>query len=236
VAVRIYQDVPLFVGCSFSLSKLARDHLVKVLRFKADDCFIVFNGDGQCFEASLVMESGRYSGQVHKVFPGSPELSFGCHLGQCVIKGERMDFAIKKAVELGVASVTPLISERALRLSAERLEKKMSHWRKVIISACEQCGRNCLPDLHSPQLVSDWLVCRKESLKVFLDPVGDVKLRHLGVAQDVAVAVGPEGGWSDMELQVARRFEWTSVQLGPAVLRSETVGLAVLAGLQALWG
>jgi 16S rRNA (uracil1498-N3)-methyltransferase len=159
------------------------------------------------------------------------------HLGLGISRGERMDLGIQKAVELGVSAITPLFTERCVvRLSADKAEQRLRHWKMVARSACEQSGRNRLPEIHHPESLADWLE-RQQGLRFILHPHGGVGLRELPAPTGpVCVLSGPEGGVSDRERHDALRAGFTPLRLGPRILRTETAALAALAAIQTLWG
>lgn len=158
-------------------------------------------------------------------------------LAQGISKGDRMDFTIQKAVELGINRIVPLNTERSVvNLKGERQEKKMAHWRGVIVSACEQCGRNTLPELLPMQDLSDWLANSSQGTKLLLDHRSEASLTSLAVSTDVTLLIGPEGGLSEQERQSAYRVGYQGLRLGPRVLRTETAALTALAALQSHWG
>jgi 16S rRNA (uracil1498-N3)-methyltransferase len=148
-----------------------------------------------------------------------------------------MDYAVQKAVELGVARIAPLITERCVvRLDPERWAQRAAHWRKVLVSACEQCGRNRPPQLDEPVKLGAWLGAQS-GLRLFCDPRASTGLRELAPpAGGVCLLAGPEGGFSPEERELARAAGFTPVRLGPRVLRAEAAALAALAALQTLWG
>jgi 16S rRNA (uracil1498-N3)-methyltransferase len=158
------------------------------------------------------------------------------HIGQGLSRGERMDWAIQKATELGVAEITPIVSSRCeVRLKDERTDKRMSHWRQVAISACEQCGRSVLPLIHPPLVLEDWLKQSSAELKLVLHPVAEPLTSHRK-PQSLAFLIGPEGGLSDNEVALAQSAGFQPARLGPRVLRTETAPIVALAVAQHLWG
>ncbi len=158
-------------------------------------------------------------------------------LVQGVSRGERMDWTIQKAVELGVVAIVPVFTERGgVKLDGDRLARRLEHWRGVIVAACEQCGRNRLPSIAPPRRFAEWLPTLTGPACV-LDPAADAGLGELGrPSPTLSLIAGPEGGLTDAELAAARAAGGTAVRLGPRVLRTETAGIAALAALQALYG
>lgn len=213
-------------------------HLVRVLRSEAGTRFDLFNGEGGFFEAELLEPSKKTARARLLNFQAADRTSpLHTHLGQVMSKGDRMDYAIQKATELGVTEITPLTSERCeLRLRGEeRADKKLEHWRRVAISACEQCGRNRLPIIHEPLALAEWQQRVTATLKLVLAPVHSGSLPD-EISESVALLVGPEGGLSDNEITTARQHGFQPWQLGPRILRTETAPVAALAILQARYG
>ena len=159
-------------------------------------------------------------------------------LGQGISRGERMDFVLQKSVELGVESITPLWTKRSqVQLSGRRLEKRLSHWRGVIRSACEQSGRVYLPKLHSAAKLPNWYsVKRTQSLQLVLDTAASLHLSDLTPAREIRILIGPEGGLEGDEVSLAEESGFKRIRLGPRILRTETAALATVAAIQALWG
>ncbi len=236
---RIHLPVTLAVGKTVELDENARRHVVQVLRLRAGDRIVLFNGRGGECPATIV-QAGKRSVQVRidDCADSDRESPLTVHLGLGISKGERMDFALQKATELGVSRITPLFTERVVvRLDDQRLGKRHAHWRGVIVAACEQSGRNRLPVLHDAVSLADWLAARDEERRLFLDPLAARSLGDLSApGASVALAVGPEGGFSDSERDQIRKGDFHGVQLGPRILRTETAALAALAAVQVLWG
>ena len=168
----------------------------------------------------------------------SRESSLITHLGLGISKGERMDFALQKAVELGVSEITPLFTEHCvIQLTGSRVVKKQAHWQAVMISACEQSGRNTIPVLNATATFTDWLSTVPAATRLILDPQADTGLSTVTLPQpEVALTVGPEGGFSEAEIEQARRAGFVGVSLGPRVLRTESAAVTSLAAVQCLWG
>jgi 16S rRNA (uracil1498-N3)-methyltransferase len=161
-------------------------------------------------------------------------------LAQAIARGERMDWVLQKATELGVARIVPIVTERTeVKLDAERAERRMAHWRGVIASACEQCGRNHLPALEAPQDMDRWLASLGDApaLRLALLPEGDASLRQFPQLDNGAIlAVGPEGGFTANDVALLTQAGFHGLRLGPRILRTETAGVAALAALQAMFG
>jgi 16S rRNA (uracil1498-N3)-methyltransferase len=237
---RLYLSVPLATGTTLRLDDNAFNHAVRVLRLKPGASLTLFNGAGGAFAATLLEVGKREAwAQIKEALPGEVESPLQVTLAQGVARGEKMDYTLQKAVELGVAAIQPLFTERGgVDLTGERRARKVEHWRSIVIGACEQCGRNRLPALHEPRLLTDWLAQPVEAgLRLLLDPLAKHGLRGLEPPTGpVLLLIGPEGGLSPAEINQAQATGFTSIRLGPRVLRTETAGVAALAASQALWG
>lgn len=233
-------DARLESGLRLPLPEAAFRHLVQVLRMGPGERLQVFDGRGNEFEAQLDSISKREA-WVLLADAVVPVMESALHLtlAQSVSRGERMDYTLQKAVELGVAAIQPLLTARSVvRLDAERSDRKLDHWQGVIVSACEQCGRATLPALHATVRYPDWLAQSGVSgaLCLTLDPEAELSLRDLQPATRIVLLVGPEGGLSGDELAQAREAGFKGIRLGPRILRTETAGVAALAAIQTLWG
>ena len=233
---RFFIDAPLSIG-DHELPEAQAHYISRVLRMAEGDAVQLFDGSGQEFLGAL-LEVGkkRVSVRLDQSFAGQADSTLRIHLGQGLSRGERMDWAIQKATELGVTEITPLISERCeVRLKDERADKRLQHWRQIAISACEQCGRSSVPVIHPPLLLSEWLSATEAALKLVLHPVAEPLTSHEAPGT-LAFLIGPEGGLSDAEVQQAQSQGYHSARLGPRVLRTETAPVVALAVAQQLWG
>ena len=233
---RFFIDASLSLG-EHELPEAQAHYISRVLRMAEGDAVQLFDGSGQEFLGNL-LEVGkkRVSVSLDQAFDGQPRSSLPIHLGQGLSRGERMDWAIQKATELGVDEISPIISERCeVRLKDERADKRLLHWRQIAVSACEQCGRSTVPVIHPPQLLADWLAGTEASLKLVLHPVAEPLTNHPAPAT-LAFLIGPEGGLSDAEVEQAQRSGFHAARLGPRVLRTETAPVVALAVAQQLWG
>ncbi len=231
---RIYQSGPLAQGMC-ELAEDASHHLARVLRAAVNDEVILFNGEGSEYHAVIRAISKKgVSAEIVKVIERDVESPVKIILAQGIARGEKMDFIIQKAVELGVSEIYPLVTERCnVRLDHEREQKRLQHWQAVVISACEQSGRNRLPVLHAPEKISAWIEEVSADYKFVLSPHVDSKLHDIKKSDSsIAILVGPEGGLSDLEVQAALRQNFSALQLGPRVLRTETAALAAISVLQ----
>ena len=234
---RLFHPHSLAVGDVVSLSADAFQNSVKSLRMKNDDPVCLFNGDGNDYPAELVQVDKRSaSARILDVATNPTESSVNVHLGQVISRGDRMDFALQKSVELGVAEITPLFSERCgVKLSGERLQKKQQQWQKVVISACEQSGRSQVPVVHPGQSLEQFVQQVEADLKLTLDPHAQVPLRQLAGTDNVtavALLIGPEGGFSEAEVELANHHQFKPIRIGPRILRTETAALTALSVIQ----
>lgn len=240
--IRLFIDATLSPGLEMPLPDGAARHALRVLRLEAGDRVTLFNGDGRQYATRLVA-ADPHGARVRIEDVESPrrESSLSLTLVQAVARGEKMDWIIQKATELGVARIVPIVSERGeVKLDAARSEKRLGHWRAIAISACEQCGRNLIPDVDAPIALGTWLAGEppaKPGTRWMLHPGGTTGLRHLAPPPgNASLAVGPEGGFGDHDLAILRRAGYRELTLGPRILRTETAGIAALAALQAMWG
>ncbi len=216
-------------------------HLAHVLRLAPGDPVVLFDGRGAAYDAVIAQSArGAVRVRVGDRRNEDRESPLCVLLAQAVSSGERMDYTIQKAVELGVAAVQPLLTERCVvRLSGERAEKRVLHWQAVAVAACEQCGRNRVPAVHPLLPLRDWLQqpAAAGELRLSLAPEAAAGLRQLDrPAGRVTVLAGPEGGLTAAELDDAAGAGFRPLRLGPRVLRTETAAVALLAAMQALWG
>jgi 16S rRNA (uracil1498-N3)-methyltransferase len=235
---RIYQTQRLAENSRITLEEGAARHVARVLRLGPGTPLRLFDGRGGEYAATIVESDKReVNVAVGNFTEVEVESTLSLTLAQGISKGERMDFTIQKAVELGVQRIVPLQTERSVvNLKGERRDKKLEHWRGVIISACEQCGRNTLPELLPMQSLSSWLEKPRQGSGLLLDHRADSTIDSLSRPDAVTLLIGPEGGLSEGERQQARAAGYTGLRLGPRVLRTETAALTALAALQSRWG
>lgn len=238
---RCYVDTALLLGTRVVLPESAAAHLVRVLRLREGDDCVLFNGDGQDYAARLAAVGKReVSADVLSANAVDNESPLRLVLLQGIARGEKMDLILQKATELGVAGVLPVIAERTeVKLDAERTAKRMSHWRSVMVSACEQSGRARVPELAHPTALAQAATnLPQDCIKLTLDPVGEFSLATLNApgTQSIAIAIGPEGGWSPRDREVLSAAGFLGLRMGPRILRTETAGLAAIAALQSRFG
>lgn len=235
---RIYQPGPIKLATLMSLDEKASHHLATVLRAKVGEPVTLFNGEGGEYAAVIRQIAKKsISLEVLAFQAREAESPLQLQLAQGVARGEKMDFIVQKAVELGVSCIVPLLTERSnVRLDAERAEKKRQHWQAVVVSACEQSGRNRIPIVQPIISLIDWLPQVQAARRLILSPQGEAALEPLSIDASAVLLVGPEGGLSQKEESLARQQGFASLQLGPRILRTETAALAALAVLQARFG
>lgn len=234
---RVHSYSDLTVGQSTVLDERSSHHLARVLRAKVGDFVTVFNGDGYNY-ASRISSITKAHITVDLLSKEDPcnESPLTTHLGLAVSKGDRFEWAIKKATELGVSSISPILSQRVdVRLPPERWKKKQDHWQQIVISACEQSGRAVVPEVHAPQPTELWVKAAKADSKFCLHP-GLSNMLPPTPPTSVALLIGPEGGLSDEEVTVASNCEFQGLNLGPRILRTETAPLVALSIVGTQWG
>ena len=237
---RIYQAIPLAKGTWVRLNEQASHHVGRVLRAKVGDNIILFNGEGGEY-AGVISHIDRKSVDVELIdfVPKEAESPVNIYLAQGTARGEKMDFIVQKSVELGIKKIIPLVTERCnVRLDAAREAKRLAHWQSVVISACEQCGRNRLPDIMAPVSFDAWLPEAEADQCFVLSPhvSSRLSIATLSTPASIILLIGPEGGLSDREVERAEQQGFTSLNLGPRILRTETAGVAAITVLQCLYG
>lgn len=229
------------MGEQVPLSDNAMAHAVKVMRLKVGDTLYLFCGDGFDYQCALTnIEKKSAWVEVLGRTEVTNESPMKIRLLQGISSGDRMDYTIQKAVELGVTEIFPLNTERSVtKLSGDRLEKRVEHWQGVAIAACEQSGRAVLPKIHHPLTLAQWLGQNdtQTSLNLLLNPIGARKLAQLDQPDNpIHLLIGPEGGLSPGEIELATQHHFQSVVLGPRILRTETAAVTAIACMQTIWG
>lgn len=235
---RIFTNQPLASDQSLDLDENASRHVGKVLRMQAGRSLTLFNGQGGEYSATISEISKKVVRVEIGEFSATDRQSpLSIHLGIGISRGERFDYVLQKATELGVGRITPLFTERTeVKLAGPRLEKKWQHWQQVLISSCEQCQRNMLPELNQAMSLEQWLPTVEETSRFVLHHRSDMALSDTRVPESVALAIGPEGGLSDAEIAECSKQEFQALTLGPRVFRTETAPLAAISIMQYLWG
>jgi 16S rRNA (uracil1498-N3)-methyltransferase len=235
---RVYVDAVLAEGLLLELPPAAGVHLAKVLRMRSGDELVVFSGDGLEYPASVESVRGnRVAVAIGKARALDRESPLAVTLVQCMARADRMDVIVQKATELGVARIIPVQSRRGVvRLDAAQAESKAAHWRAIAVNACEQCGRNRLPAVETPRRLLDYLGSLPAGgARLLLEP--DAEARHAApIGGEVTVAIGPEGGLDEEEIEAFRLAGFQTMRLGPRVLRTETAAIAALAYFQGSYG
>ncbi len=236
---RVYSPQTMAIGDCIELEAGAARHLTSALRMSPGQVITLFNGQGGEYTAELIeAKKGKAKVSITNFDQVSRESSLSIHLAIGISRGERMDWIMQKATELGVSEITPLFTERCeVKLSGDRLEKKVGHWQQVAISACEQSQRNTVPLVNKPKKLEQWQASCDASLKLVLHHRTKSSLTDTPrPSAEVALLIGPEGGLSEREIEQAIALNFQPLALGPRVLRTETAPLAAIAILQSLWG
>lgn len=230
-------------GSEVRLHPDAAHHAVRVLRLAVGESVVLFDGLGGEFEARITrIDRGDVSVKTGAHLDVERESPLHIRLVQGLSSGDRMDITLQKAVELGVAAIQPVATERSVvKLKDERAQRRVEHWQNLVISACEQCGRNRVPEVSPLMNLPDWLAqldmpAPDDEARLLLSPAATVPLKALSPVPRMTLLIGPEGGLSPAETQLARSRGFKPVRLGQRILRTETAALATLSAIQALWG
>ena len=237
---RIHVAGPLAPGSEITLPAQAGEHLVRVLRLETGARFVLFDGTGGEYTASLAAVGKQARARVLDHAPIERESPLDITLLQGIARGERMDLIVQKATELGVARIVPLIAERSVvKIDAKQRERKRAHWQSIVVSACEQCGRNRVPPVTDPLSLGEAIgALPAGSARCLLaaDAADSLASMASRPPASMVLLVGPEGGLADGEERHAKAHGFTAYRLGPRIMRTETAGLAALAALQAVAG
>ena len=236
---RIYHPETVANNSEFRLSEEAANHVGRVLRMTSGQALEIFDGSNQVFSATIVhADKKSVTVQVTEGVTDDRESPLFLHLGQVMSRGEKMEFTIQKSIELGVNLITPLLSERCgVKLDTERLEKKRLQWQKIAIAACEQSGRNIVPEIRPVMSLRDWCTEPEPGLKLNLHPRASQSINTLPLpVSRIRMLIGPEGGLTAEEIAMGSEQGFTDILLGPRVLRTETAALTVLTALQVRFG
>ncbi len=237
---RIFQSVELFCGAEIQLDRQASHHLITVLRVKPNDVLTIFNGQGGEYKGFITqINKKQVSVRIGEHVAHEVESSLALYLAQGISRGAKMDYTIQKAVELGVKKIIPLLTERCtVKLDEERRAKRFQHWQSVITSACEQSGRNQIPELFLPMTLESGLQSVPADWRFVLSPTAVPRLRDQVVqkSQRVLLLIGPEGGLSEKEVALACQQGFQPLNLGPRILRTETAAVAAITALQCSFG
>jgi 16S rRNA (uracil1498-N3)-methyltransferase len=242
---RVYVEAPVATGKRLVVEGSAANHITRVLRLRSGDLLTVFDGSGGEFGARIEefrKDSVVVTVEEHRLLDRESPLPLT--LAQGISRGERMDWIIQKATELGTSRIVPLFTKRSMvRLDERQSERKLQHWRAIAIAACEQCGRNRIPELAAPVDFFDVLPAEASgATRLLLSPTGDLRIEDLGqdvrqgAGKGITVLIGPEGGLEDVEQEAALAAGFKAVRLGPRVLRTETAAIAALTIIQRYFG
>lgn len=239
--LRFFTDSPLALDTEVQLSESAAAHATRALRLNAGDNAIIFNGDGFDYDCTLTsVKKNAVTATITGARQISNESPLHITLLQGISSGDRMDFTIQKAVELGVRQIQPISTQRSVvKLSYDRAEKRTEHWQNVAISACEQSGRAFVPKVLPPLSLDTWLSQNPstKSTRILLNPVGAKRLAEIPKpAGGIELLIGAEGGLSPGEIELALTHNFQSIVLGPRILRTETAALTAISAMQSLWG
>lgn len=228
------------VNSEYVLPDAAAHHALRVLRLAVGDRVTLFTGTGGEFAATLIRADKRNAVvRIDSFDPVERENMLAVTLVQGIAANDAMDHTVRKSVELGVAVIQPVLTSRSARMpDGERGEKRLAHWRQIVVAACEQCGRNRIPEVRGAVALERWLVARSVAASgLVLSPIADASLIDAPRPQDALdLLIGPEGGLTSDEVDHAQHAGMTAARLGPRVLRTETAALAALATINATWG
>ncbi len=236
---RVFTTEQLDVGSLIDLDKGAARHLTSVLRMASGQELILFNGQGGEFSAELVeAKKDKATAKITGFTEADRESQLQLNLGIGISRGERMDWIVQKATELGISQISPIFSARCeVKLSGERLDKRIRHWQQIAISACEQSQRNTVPTINRAVSLEHWLTNCDSSLKLVLHHRTDKRLHEMANTDNsIGILVGPEGGLSELEIEQAMARDFQPLAMGPRVLRTETAPLAAISIIQSIWG
>jgi 16S rRNA (uracil1498-N3)-methyltransferase len=239
--LRFFTDSPLALNADIQLSENAAAHATRALRLNVGDNAIIFNGDGFDYECTLTsVKKNTVTATITDAKKINSESPLNITLLQGISSGDRMDFTIQKAVELGVKKIQPINSQRSVvKLTSDRAEKRIEHWQNVAISACEQSGRAFVPKVLPPLSLESWLRQNPYSntTRILLNPIGAKRLTEIEKpAATIELLIGAEGGLSQAEINLASAQYFQSIILGPRILRTETAALTAISVMQSLWG
>jgi len=233
---RFFASIYLAVNSSTFLPADAAHHCAHVLRYKVGDYLTLFNGDGFDYLATInLIEKKQCQVKITKKISLNNESPLKINLIQGIARGDKMDLIIQKAIELGVSEITPFFTERCnVKLDGKRLEKKLSHWKKIIISACEQSGRAIIPKLN--EAIQIMKLADMENTSIYLEPKAKQTFPDLKFDNSINLFIGPEGGFSEKDLTQLVNCGAKGIKLGPRILRTETAGLSAISILQSQFG
>ncbi|MDP3704995.1 MAG: 16S rRNA (uracil(1498)-N(3))-methyltransferase [Legionellaceae bacterium] len=237
--IRIYQEGTYLPGQTLTLSEAASQHVGLVLRMQPSEQLTLFRGDNhECLATILTVKKRQVMVQIDTNTEINRESPRSIHLAQAISKGDRMEWVIQKAVELGVSSIAPLVTSHCVvRLNVDRMTKKQAQWQAIAISACEQSGRNQIPVIHPTCSLDTYLQqCQARYKWVLYPDAGKSWRDYANLPGDMALLIGPEGGLSESEINQAMTKQFQPLCLGPRILRTETAAITAISVLQAVYG
>lgn len=235
---RIYHPHDLMINTTIYLESEAAQHITHVLRMKINEELILFNNQEGEYLGTIKNIAKKTEIQIIQYFDRNLESPLIIHLGQSLARGDRMDFIIQKATELGVNHITPLITARSMvKLDKKQLNKKIQHWTNIAISAAQQCGRTHLPIINLPLPFQKFVTVPFEGNNILFDPESNTSIKSiLPNPKSIRVLIGPESGFNDSEIALAKNNQFKTYTLGPRILRTETASITALCALQLLYG
>jgi 16S rRNA (uracil1498-N3)-methyltransferase len=235
---RIYTEQVLVADSPLKLEAGPSAHIARAMRMRVGDQLTLFNGRGGEFDACVnAVDKKTVTVDIGEHRDTEIESPLAIHLGIAISRGDRMDWVVQKATELGVQRVSPLITERTeVKLKSDRAEKKTQHWQQIAIAACEQCGRNTIPKIQPLQSLTSWVATTEADGKFVLHHRALAERTTGSKPSTIALLIGPEGGLSPVEISLAEDAGYQALRLGPRVMRTETAPLAAMAILQSQWG
>jgi len=236
---RIYTSQTIIDNKLLTLQGNSANYVYSALRKKSNDLLYVFNGSGKVWQAQIIVSTKKHiEMMVGDSIESQLESPLTIDMGQCVSRGNRMDYAIQKMTELGVSIISPILSERCeIKISETASQQKLNHWNNIAISACEQSGRNTIPEISTITPLTEWVSCCQNTTRLVLQPSATAHLlNNISKPESISVLIGPEGGLSEKEIQQATNCNFIPIQIGTRILRTETAPIVILTLLQYLWG
>jgi len=240
---RFYHSKTININEIIFLDDFATHHALKVLRLKKGDELILFNGDGYDFQGQIInIAKKRVEVMINSRRIVANESNLKVTLLQALISNEKMDLIIQKTTELGISEIQPIVCQRGIvKIKNDKIEKRLLHWKQVSIGACEQCGRAKIPVINKPENITKYLekiIMSDKSLKIILSPTAIKSLNEISysIDQNIKVLIGPEGGFSKKELELATKKNFLPIKIGPRILRTETAPLSIMSILQYKYG
>ncbi|MAD57572.1 MAG: 16S rRNA (uracil(1498)-N(3))-methyltransferase [Porticoccus sp.] len=239
--IRVHTKQSLSSGAEIILDDFAAKHIGTVLRLNPGKFVTIFNGEGGEFKSTITkVKRNKITLLVGEHVKTTNESPLKIHLGIGISRGDRMDTVIQKSTEVGVTEITPLFTERVgVKLENDKLQNRLTHWQKVCISACEQSHRTKIPIINSPKKIKDWIQSVSAQKKMMLDPKGKKQISTLKNDKsivDISLLIGPEGGFSISEVEIAKNYKFDQISLGPRILRTETAPTVAISVFQSIWG